>query len=168
MNNEELMHYGVIGMKWGVHKGNASKAYGKAIRKKTKLENNVVKTKKAYDKATIKANTGAAHKYQNLQIKADKLQSKADKKKYGFFSNARKAAELQVKADRAQYKANKYKSKYDKGQSNQSSAKAKYLRAQRKAEKWVKAMDKVFKNYNINDLTSENINSGKEFVNKFL
>ena len=33
MNNDELMHYGVLGMKWGVHRGHTSKAYGKASKK---------------------------------------------------------------------------------------------------------------------------------------
>ena len=63
MNNDELMHYGVLGMKWGVHRGHASKAYGKASKKLNKLENKV-------DKA---------------EQKADKAMYKADKRSYGFF-----------------------------------------------------------------------------------
>lgn len=49
MEQNELMHYGVLGMKWGVHRGNVSTAYGKATAKRKKLENRVVQAKKAYD-----------------------------------------------------------------------------------------------------------------------
>lgn len=166
MEQNELMHYGVLGMKWGVHRGNVAKAYGKASAKRKKLDNRVTQAKKAYDKAAIKANTGASMKYQKLQAKADKVQAKADKKKYGMFSNAKKAAELQVKADRAQYKANKYKSTYEKNAVKAGSAQAKYLRAQKKAQKWTKAMDKTFKNYDVNNLPTSKVDAGKEFVKK--
>ena len=165
-NDDYLQHYGVLGMKWGVHRGKVSQAYGKASTKRRKLDNRVVKAKNAYEKATIKANTGVAAKYKKLQTKADAIQTKADKKKYGMFSNASKAAELQVKADRAQYKANKYKSKYESREANAGAAKAKYLKAKRKAEKWAKAMDKTFKNYDVNNLPSEKVDAGKEFVKK--
>lgn len=164
MNEDELMHYGVLGMKWGVHKGNVAQAYGKAMTKRKKLENKVSKTKNAYEKATIKANTGVSQKYLKLQSKADHLQSKADRKKYGFFTSASKAAKLQDKADRMQYKANKYKSRYEKRQANAGNAKANYIKAQRKAERWVKAMDKTFKDYDINNLPTERVNAGEEFV----
>ena len=165
-NDNELKHYGVIGMKWGVYRGNVASEYSKATAKRKKLDDRVVKAKKAYDKATIKANSGASLKYQKYQSKASNLQAKADKKKYGLFSNADKAAKLQVKADRMQYKANKYKSKYEKGQAAQGSAKANYLRAQRKAEKWIKAMDKTFRDYNVNNLPSEKVDAGRNFTKK--
>lgn len=45
-NDNELKHYGVIGMKWGVHRGNVSSAYGKATAKRKKLDDRVVKAKK--------------------------------------------------------------------------------------------------------------------------
>ena len=34
----ELCHYGVLGMKWGVRRGNSSKAFAKASKKKNKLD----------------------------------------------------------------------------------------------------------------------------------
>lgn len=168
MEQNELMHYGVLGMKWGVHKGNVAQAYSKASTKRKKLDNRVVQAKKAYDKSTIKANTGAAAKYKKLQIKVDAMQAKADKKKYGMFSNSQKAAELQVKADRAQYKANKYKSKYEQRQANQGAANAKYLKAQHKAEKWRNAMDKTFEGYDVNNLPTKKVESGKKEIEKLL
>lgn len=168
MRDDELMHYGVPGMRWGVHRGHVKQAYDKATAKKKKLDNRVVKAKDAYQKARIKANTGVSQKYQKLQLKADRTQSKADKKKYGLFANESKAAELQAKADRMQYKANKYKSKYEKRQINANLAESNYIKAQRKAEKWVKAMDKTFKDYDINNLPTERVDAGKKLVKEVL
>ena len=84
-NDNELKHYGVIGMKWGVYRGNVASEYSKATAKRKKLDDRVVKAKKAYDKATIKANSGASSKYQKYQSKTSNLQAKADKKKIRTF-----------------------------------------------------------------------------------
>lgn len=90
----ELYHYGVLGMKWGVRR-DRSGTINKAYKKLSKLDNNVEKTTKAETKAAIKASKGVSKKYAKLQTKADTLQAKADKKKYGMFSNKQKADELQ-------------------------------------------------------------------------
>lgn len=167
-DENSLQHYGVLGMKWGVHR-NASQAYGKEVAKRNKLNNRVEKTHARMAKANIKANTGVAYKYKKLDAKANKLQSKADKKKYGFFPNAKKAAELQAKADRARYKANKYESKAKMRDAKAGKATAKYMKAQRKAEKWQKAMDKTFANVDINSIVNSSTTAnGKKKVNALL
>lgn len=38
MNNDELMHYGVLGMHWGVQRGRTGQTIAKAQRKMTKLD----------------------------------------------------------------------------------------------------------------------------------
>ena len=56
-SNNELYHYGVLGMKWGVRRGKTTKAYEKASKKLDKLdtrvikaENEVIKRSEKYDK----------------------------------------------------------------------------------------------------------------------
>lgn len=90
MTDDELMHYGVIGMKCGVHRGNVAQAYNKSAVKRKKLDNRVAEAKKAYDRATIKANTGVSHKYKKLQAKADRQQYKANKYKARYEKNLQK------------------------------------------------------------------------------
>lgn len=164
-NQNEIKHYGVLGMKWGV-RHDPVKAYSKAVKKRDKLNANVTTAKQAYAEASRKANSGVSTKYLKRQAKADKLQAKADRKKYGLFTNANKAAKLQVKADRAQYKANKIKAKYEKRKTTESVAKGDYLTAQRAAEKWIKAMDKAFKGQDISKLAESRVNAGDEFIKK--
>ena len=96
----------------------------------------------------------------------DNIQAKANKKKYGLFTNAKKAAELQVKADRAQYKADKIKGRAEKRNFKESKAKGQYVRAQRKAERWVKQMDKTFQSYDVSKLSAQNVAAGEAYIKK--
>ena len=54
-SNGELYHYGVIGMKWGVRRGNTAKAYAKASKKLNKLDARVEKAKDKSREKTAKA-----------------------------------------------------------------------------------------------------------------
>ena len=92
------------------------------------------------------------------------MQIKADKKKYGFFSNAKKAAELQAQADRAQYKANKYKAKADQRTNIADQTAAAEKKAITKAQKWVRQMNKTIEPMSMNELSTEQIQLGKKYL----
>mgnify|MGYP000077195011 CR=1 FL=1 len=103
MKDNELMHYGVLGMKWGVRRGNVSGAYKKASKKLDSMNRKIVKKQK----------------------KADKFNYKADKKMYSPFSSEsdvriarQRASEAQNKVDRKVYKAKRWIDKMDKVFSN--------------------------------------------------
>jgi hypothetical protein len=82
-DSEELMHYGVLGMKWGVRRGNASKAYQKASKKLDRLN---ARADRAMDKAYRK-------------------QAKADRKASSVFASQKSAAKADFKARKAMRKA---------------------------------------------------------------
>lgn len=114
MNDDELMHYGVKNMKWGVRR-NPEKAFVKANKLKTKSDK---ATAKKYKRANPLIRTEISDaRYRNAARKADKATSK-------------------------------------------------YLKAQRKAEKWVEAMNKTFENYDMKALSSNKVNSGKDFIKR--
>lgn len=90
----QLCHYGVLGMKWGVRRGNASKAFAKASKKKNKLDSRATdvqyesaklakKALKKESKARSERQYKKARKIQfeanNLNLKSAKLQKKAAK-----------------------------------------------------------------------------------------
>lgn len=129
-----------------------------------RLESNVTKAKQKYERATIKANTGASAKYKKLQTKADDYQRKSDKKNSGLFKNAEAAAKFQAKATKYQTKANKYKAAYDKRTTKAGDSKVRYIKAKKKAERWTRAMNKTFKNYKVSDLPEKQVNSGRDFL----
>lgn len=79
VRDDELVHYGVLGMKWGVRK-NPSRAYTKAVKKRTKLENKAV----------------------NYNLRSTKLRYKAMKKSaYAITEGGRKRAwKMEARANR--------------------------------------------------------------------
>lgn len=86
MEEKDLKHYGVLGMKWGVRR-NSSKAFAKASGKANKLDKKAVKLnyksaklqKKALNKEHAATNEKQFQKARDIQFKANKLNLKSAK-----------------------------------------------------------------------------------------
>ena len=133
---DQLEHYGVLGMKWGVRK-DANKAYAKASKKLGKLDTKILKARKKQARAE--------------QVSAKKEKSAALKLAYADTKrkqvNAQKAARKAAKAKLKEIKTTKKAEKRLK-----------------KAITWYEKMDAVFKNTTLTNVSEADAALGERYL----
>ena len=155
MDDNELYHYGVLGMKWGV-KHDRNKAISKSYNKLNKLDT-VARNKSLNYNSD---NSKYLNKYSKLQNKAAKLSNKYNRKVSGWRGVTEKTEQLRVKAEAAQAKANAYKQK------NENKILRKHASAAVatvKAQKWAKSMFKNIGTTSVDEVPSEYIELGRRY-----
>ena len=80
--DEDLMHYGVKGMKWGVRRGHVDKAYAKASKKLVKLDAKIEKRRRQYEKKADKAEDYATRlfAFRSSRVRAARKARNANRK----------------------------------------------------------------------------------------
>lgn len=86
--NDELYHYGVLGMKWGVHRA-AAKARSEPKLKKRALKYEYKAAKKQIDANRISKITGYGLRAMKYSVKSDKVAKKAAKTRLKLANNQR-------------------------------------------------------------------------------
>ena len=88
--SSELYHYGVLGMKWGIRRGNTTKAYATASKKLTKLDKQVDKAEALARKRRGQVDAAAASFF-STKRRIDKAETRSKKASAKAASRNRKA-----------------------------------------------------------------------------
>ncbi len=141
----DLLHYGVLGMRWGIrryqpypkgHKG--GKEIGEAARAKR-----AAGMQRTYDKSVKKLNKYKT-KIDKKQSVADRYYQKVQKKENSRLSSKKSVSKAMEKANDAQRKVN---------------------RLQYRASKWYKRMEKEFSKVDVN-IDNDTKALGKEYIDR--
>lgn len=155
----ELYHYGVIGMKWGMHRARKHQSTGNRLMARSDKSMGTPESKedwrnarKHYDKferLTTKYTAKAEAKlrkinasYEKRQARADRKFDKAERKSNSFLASERSAKKAFRKASKEQFRANKIAAK---------------------GKKWYDQMAKEYKKTGV-AISKESQEIGKELV----
>lgn len=156
-SDDELAHYGVLGMKWGVRK-DPREAYSKSVKQLKKYQQKAAKNKaKASDRLKYKA-ARAEKRATRFKRKAAKVQRKATRLILPMNADkaARKIAKYNLKAARAENRAARRIKRYEKFKMRE----AKY---DKKTEKFAKAIENTFKDIPVSSLNSADVEYMREY-----
>lgn len=113
-NPEDLVHYGVLGMKWGVHRSlfksrSTDRLQKKALKYDLKSERLTKKSEKAHSEYDLGRSNKSAKKAAGYRIRATKMEKKALKANNDWqkLKYEKKAAKLNYKASSKQIDANR-------------------------------------------------------------
>lgn len=141
---DELYHYGVLGMKWGVHKARSYMFKGASddpTKAKVNREKYHIQTAIVNDKASRKLERYNT-RYQKKQAKADRQFDKAERKASSLLTSKSSADRAFRKASKSQYKAN---------------------RVAMRGKRWYEQMQKSYKKGGM-PMSKRNMEIGEDFI----
>lgn len=179
IHNGELYHYGVVGMKWGVHRAQRKQRQNERLKKKAldydiKSSKLTKKSEKIHAEQDLGGRNRAAKKAANYEKKASKLAKKALKS-----DNSLKKSVLESRSETLKYKAAKSKMKANRiSKTSGYGVKAmKYsVKSDKVAMKAAKMRKKIAKNNRYTEslrrkastISKEDLRNGYSFVNDFM
>lgn len=161
MNNQnELKHYGVLGMKWGVRRArntlnsseSSTESKQKAVNSLQKHKTKINKKLTSLDKQRTKLQNRRDSQIKNTDLVSARLMGRAAdlrSKKYGLFTS-------QSKADRLEYQAGKLEAKAQRMMSRTQATKARIERNE---------YYKTVFNQGLNEIDSLLVEKGKKYLN---
>lgn len=193
MNEQELQHYGVVGMKWGVRRGNRAKQ--SAAKAKSSIEKQQdLQTKRIteWNKTARKTGGKTSMSKEERRLYSDYKKNARTARRLGdptkHYSKAfgkssdkamsidNKATNTRIKSAKLAKKALKKAKTNDVREAYTGNRKAqnklykayklelKAAKLDKKSEKWVKRMEKEFSNVSINDINEGTLDYGKRYV----